>query len=208
MTQSRPTAVLLFGPPGVGKGTQGTLLGEIPGFRHVSTGDMFRSMEPASPLGRKIRSFTRVGKLVPDALTIQIFRAFVEDDINSERFAPHEEILILDGIPRNVEQVELVSADMDVAQVIHLVCEDEEKMIRRIRTRADKEHRADDAREEIVRHRFQVYEEQSAPVLKCYPSDIVVDIPADGTPAEVLYDLLGQLIPVQNAHLNNGQELG
>ncbi len=197
----RPTAVLLFGPPGVGKGTQGRLLGHIPGFRHVSTGEMFRSMDPGSPLGKKIRRYTREGMLVPDALTIQIFRAYIEDDVNCGRFVPTEELLILDGIPRNTQQVELIAADMDVAMVIHLVCEDEEKMIRRIRQRAEREHRTDDAREDVVRHRFEVYREQSAPVLNCYPEDIIIDVPADGTPAEVLYELLGHLIPVQNSHM-------
>lgn len=208
MTQARPNAVLLFGPPGVGKGTQGGLLGCIPGFRHVSTGEMFRSMDAGAPLGRKIRSFTKEGKLVPDALTIQIFRAFVEDDINSDRFSPDREVLILDGIPRNVQQVELIAADMDVALVVHLVCHDEEKMIERIRARAEREQRADDAREEVVRHRFEVYEEQSAPVLDCYPAEVVVDVPSDGTPAEVLLELLSHLVPVQNDHLQrNGSAI-
>jgi adenylate kinase len=206
MRDKRHTAVLLFGPPGVGKGTQGGLVGNIPGFRHVSTGEMFRSMDPTSPLGKKVRSFTREGKLVPDALTIQIFRAHIEDDINSKRFDPNEEVLILDGIPRNAQQVELIAADMDVRQVIHLVCRDEEKMIQRIRSRAAREHRVDDAREDVVRHRFEVYRQQSAPVLNCYPSDMIVDVEADGTPAEVVRELLNHLIPIQNAHLERNQK--
>lgn len=206
MIDQRHHAVLLFGPPGVGKGTQGGLVGNIPGFRHVSTGEMFRSMDPTSPLGKKVRSFTREGKLVPDALTIQIFRAHIEDDINSGRFDPDEEILILDGIPRNAQQVELIAADMDVKLVIHLVCRDEERMIARIRSRAEREHRVDDAREEIVRHRFEVYRQQSAPVLNCYPADMIVDVPADGTPAEVVRELLNHLIPIQNAHLRRNAD--
>ncbi|MFK7821822.1 MAG: adenylate kinase family protein [Planctomycetaceae bacterium] len=203
MLDQRHTAVLLFGPPGVGKGTQGGLIGNIPGFRHVSTGEMFRSMDPTTPLGKKVRSFTRDGNFVPDALTIQIFRAFIEDDINSGRFHPQDEILLLDGIPRNAQQVEFIAADMDVRLVVHLVCRDEEKMIRRIRDRAAREHRVDDAREEVVRHRFEVYRQQSAPVLNCYPPDMIVDVPADGSPAEVMRDLLNKMIPIQNAHLQN-----
>lgn len=202
MQTTRHTAVLLFGPPGVGKGTQGQLLGSVPGFRHVSTGDMFRSMDPNSPLGKKVRNYTREGNFVPDALTIQIFRAFLEDDIDSGRFNPSEEVLVLDGIPRSTQQVELIAADMDVRLLIHLICRDEDKMVERIRARAEREHRVDDAREEIVRHRFNVFRQQSAPVLNCYTGDMVVDVPADGTPAEVLRELLGHLIPVQNAHLN------
>lgn len=207
MIDQRHSAVLLFGPPGVGKGTQGGLIGNIPGFRHVSTGEMFRSMDPASPMGKKVRSFTREGRLVPDALTIQIFRAFIEDDINSDRFKPEEEVLILDGIPRNAQQVELVAADMDVQLVIHLVCKDEERMIERIRMRAEREHRVDDAREEVVRHRFEVYRQQSSPVLNCYTSNMIVDVPADGTPAEVVRELLNHLIPIQNRHLERMGEI-
>lgn len=201
MLDQRYTAVLLFGPPGVGKGTQGGLIGNIPGFSHVSTGQMFRSMDPTSPLGKKVRSFTREGNFVPDALTIQIFRAFIEDDISSNRFDPETDVLLLDGIPRNTQQVESVASDMDVRLVLHLVCRDEERMIKRIRARAEREHRVDDAREEIVRHRFDVFREQSAPVLNCYPSDMIVDVPADGTPAEVMHELLSHLIPIQNEHL-------
>lgn len=200
MLEMRPSAVLLFGPPGVGKGTQGRLLGSIPGFRHVSTGDMFRSMDPHSPLGKKVRSFTRGGKLVPDALTIQIFRAYLEDDMNCNRFDPATEVLILDGIPRNTQQVEHVATDMDVKKVIHLECRDLDQMVRRIQLRAQQEHRVDDASEEVVRHRFDVYREQSAPVLNCYTDDMVISVNADGTPAEVLRSLLDELIPIQNAH--------
>ncbi len=200
MYKTRPKAVLLFGPPGVGKGTQGRLLGSIPGFQHVSTGEMFRSMDANTPLGRKVRGFIRDGNFVPDALTIQIFRAHVEDDIETGAFDPETELLILDGIPRTATQVEMIAANMDVLKLIHLVCADEERMIERIRLRAEREHRVDDAKEEVVRHRFEVYREQSAPVLNCYPTDMIVDVPADGGHAQVLHNLLGLLVPIQNEH--------
>ena len=205
MQDKRPTAVLLFGPPGVGKGTQGSLLDSIPGFKHVSTGEMFRSMDGNGPLGRKVRGYTKKGNFVPDALTIQIFRAHIEDYVATGTFNPADELLILDGIPRNTVQVELITADMNVRKVIHLVCRDEEKMIERIRLRAERENRADDARKEIVRHRFKVYEEQSAPVLNCYTKDMIVDVPADGEPAEVLHGLLGLLIPIRQSAFGPGE---
>lgn len=197
MQRPRPNAVLLFGPPGVGKGTQGHLLGGIPGYKHVSTGEMFRSMDENTPLGRKVRSYTKDGNFVPDALTIQIFRAHIEDYIDTGAFDPAEQLLILDGIPRNAVQVEMITADMNVLKLVHLVCRDEERMIERIRLRAEREHRADDAREEVVRHRFDVYREQSAPVLNCYTSDMIVDVHADAEPAEVLYDILSLLNPIR-----------
>ncbi len=205
MENKRPSAVLLFGPPGVGKGTQGSLLGSIPGFKHVSTGEMFRSMDENGPLGRKVRGYTKKGNFVPDALTIQIFRAHIEDYIATGAFNPEEELLILDGIPRNPVQVEMITADANILKLVHLICRDEEKMIERIRIRADRENRADDAREEIVRHRFAVYREQSAPVLNCYTKSMLVDVPADGEPAEVLHDLLGLLVPIRQAAFGAGE---
>jgi len=205
MQNKRPTAVLLFGPPGVGKGTQGNLLNSIPGFKHVSTGEMFRSMDANGPLGRKVRGYTKQGNFVPDALTIQIFRAHIEDYVATGTFNPEDELLILDGIPRNAVQVEMITADMNVLKVVHLICRDEDKMIERIRLRAERENRADDAREEIVRHRFEVYREQSAPVLNCYTKDMIVDVPADGEPAEVLHGLLGLLIPIRQSAFGPGE---
>jgi len=203
MTQKRFRSVLLFGPPGVGKGTQGGILGTIPGFFHLSVGDVFRSIDIGSPDGREVYKFSSQGQLVPDELTIKIWKKALNAYIALSRYKPREDLLVLDGIPRNPNQIELVQDHLDIRQVIHLQCSDEEDMIHRIRRRAIRENRADDANEGIIRERFLVYHKRSAPLLNFF-GDIVHSVDANGSPAEVLQQVLSKVIPIQNAHFAEG----
>ena len=193
-------SILLFGPPGVGKGTQGMILGSVPGFFHLSVGDVFRSIDIGSEDGQEICRYSSEGQLVPDDLTVKIWKKALHAYIALSRFKPREDILVLDGIPRNVSQTELVKDHLDIRRVIHLECSDEEEMIFRMRRRAIRENRADDANEDVIRERFKVFREKSAAVLDCYPADIISTIDANGSPAEVLSRILNALIPVQNEH--------
>lgn len=203
MSQSRYKTVLLFGAPGVGKGTQGKILGTIPGFYHLSCGDVFRSLDINSPEGREIYKFSSRGELVPNETTIRVWKRALDAYTTLSYYKPHEDILILDGLPRNRQQAELIEDHIDVKRIIHLTCKDEEAMIHRMRRRAIRENRADDADEKVVRHRFQVYNNESAAVLEYYPSSIISQIDAIGSPAEVLMEVLECLIPVQNEHFRN-----
>ena len=110
----RYKTLLLFGPPGVGKGTQGKLLSNIPGLRHLATGDMFRSLDPASELGRKFHDVSSRGELVPDELTIACWQKYVCGLVSGGGYAPSRDILILDGIPRSVTQAEAMDEHIDV----------------------------------------------------------------------------------------------
>ena len=193
-------SILLFGPPGVGKGTQGAILGSVPGFFHLSVGDVFRSIDIGSEDGQEIYQYSSRGELVPDDLTVKIWKKALNAYIALSRFKPHEDILVLDGIPRNVSQTELVKDHLDIRKVIHLKCSDEEEMIHRMRRRAIRENRADDANEDVIRQRFEVFRKKSAAVLSCYPTDIVSTVNANGSPAEVLARILEATIPVQNEH--------
>ncbi len=87
---SHPTyrAILLFGTPGVGKGTQGQRIGSLPHYRHVSMGELFRSVDSESPLGKEVRSYTERGVLVPDELTIRIFQHAIARMVTSKQFDP------------------------------------------------------------------------------------------------------------------------
>ncbi|MEC7385028.1 MAG: nucleoside monophosphate kinase, partial [Planctomycetota bacterium] len=96
---SRFHAILLFGYPGAGKGTQGDRLGSRKGFFHLATGDVFRSMDPDSEHGREFQYYAAKGLLVPDSLTMAIFRSYLYNQIAAERFQPEKEMLLLDGIP-------------------------------------------------------------------------------------------------------------
>ena len=191
-------SVLLFGPPGVGKGTQGGILRNVPGFFHLSVGDVFRSIDIGSPDGKEIYQYSSKGQLVPDELTVKIWKKALNAYVALSWYKPHEDLLILDGIPRNEAQTELVKDHLDIVQVINLACTDVEDMIHRMRRRAIRENRADDANEDVIRQRFKIFAEKSALVLKKYPPEIIRTIEATGSPAEVFKEVLSCVIPLQN----------
>lgn len=192
----RYRSLLLFGGPGVGKGTQGSLLGRIPSFRHISTGDMFRRLDEGSELGRLFADFSARGDLVPDDLTIRAWEQEVNRLIEAGEYNPAKDILVLDGIPRSVNQCQIMASKIDVQLIVHLTCADPEVMYERLRRRALKQGRTDDAREEVVKHRWEVYLDDTAPVLGFYDPSLVREIEAEGHPARVLWRLLGEAAPL------------
>lgn len=200
---SRYRSILLFGPPGAGKGTQGKILGSVPGFFHLSVGDVFRSIDIGSPTGRQIYKYTSNGQLVPDELTVQIWKKTVDAYVALSTYKPREDLLVLDGIPRNIVQTELVKDHLDILQVVSLNCESEEDMILRMRRRAIRENRADDANEEVIRSRFRIFHSVSEPVLECYSDKIISTVEANGSPAEVFQQILTAVVPIQNKHFQD-----
>ncbi|MDE0185048.1 MAG: nucleoside monophosphate kinase [Candidatus Poribacteria bacterium] len=201
----RHKTLLLFGAPGVGKGTQGKMLGSIPGFFHLSSGDIFRALDANSKLGKLFHDYSSRGELVPDDITIQICTEFISDLTAESGYEFGTSLLILDGIPRNVNQAHLMAAQVDVLKIVHLVCEDLETLIARLRGRAIKENRTDDAQESVIRRRWEVYREETSPLLEHYPESIIANVNGIGSPAEVLYRILEVLIPLQNHHLDSPQ---
>lgn len=193
----RYKTVLLFGAPGSGKGTQGRILGSIPGFYHFACGDVFRSLDLQSDVGRKFWEYSSRGELVPDEFTIDLWKNYIKGMEWVNRFHPETEILVLDGIPRNVEQAHLMEDLLDVVKIIHLVCGDLNKMVERLKRRALKENRIDDASDVVIRKRMEVYEKETAPVLGFYPKDRVVQIDATMSQMEVLSKLISILVPVK-----------
>jgi adenylate kinase len=161
----RYKSMLLFGPPGVGKGTQGKLLGQIPGFLHLATGDIFRALDKESELGKQFLHYSSRGELVPDDLTIQVWQQHVRDLIENEKYNPDSDMLILDGMPRSINQAKIIGEHIEVLKIIHLVAADINEMVERMKGRARREGRHDDADEKVIRRRFEVYEQETAPVL-------------------------------------------
>ena len=100
--------ILLFGAPGAGKGTQGKILGTIPHFFHCACGDVFRSLSASNPLAKIFIEYTGRGQLVPDEPTVKLWRNFIKNSEHSGRFHPKEDVLVLDGIPRNLHQAEML----------------------------------------------------------------------------------------------------
>jgi len=189
-------AALIFGVPGAGKGTQGEILTRIPGFFHLSSGVIFRKLDSHSQEGRIVKEYSAKGELAPDDVTIRIFLNWLEAQRAAERFRPREHLLLLDGIPRNIHQCEMLSKFIDVKLLLHLTCDDEEAMIERIRRRAALENRIDDASDTVTRKRFEVYRRETAPVLEYYPAEVVRNIESTGIHAEVLLECLKFLVPV------------
>ncbi|HEY7117888.1 MAG TPA: nucleoside monophosphate kinase [Tepidisphaeraceae bacterium] len=199
MTQHRYKTILLFGAPGSGKGTQGKILGTIPGFFHSSTGDIFRSLDLQSPTGRTVWDYTSKGKLVPDELTIKIWTQYLKGMEMINQFHPEAEIIVLDGLPRSVNQARILEESIDVLKVIHLVA-DQGKMVERLRRRALKENRIDDASDEVIAKRFDVYEKQTKPVLDYYPDEKIVHIDGAQSQIRVLGEIIKVLVPLKENH--------
>lgn len=199
----RYKTILLFGAPGSGKGTQGKILGQIPGFYHLSCGEVFRTLDIHSTLGRVFYEHSSRGELVPDGVTVEMWAENIKAQTILSLYKPHVDLLILDGIPRNLHQSELMREYIDVLEIVHLVCRDKDAMIERLRRRALKENRADDAREDVIQRRWQVYEEETFPVLDQYPPDIIREVDAVGSPAAVLQHVLKALVPIQETHFQN-----
>ncbi len=188
---------LILGAPGSGKGTQGKVLGSIPRFHHLACGDVFRSLDTRTTLGQKFVEYSSRGELVPDDVTVQLWRANIIQRVDSHQFKPEIDFLVLDGIPRNVEQAKYMEEDIEVLKVFHLSCPDRTELTRRLRKRALKDNRFDDANESVIQNRFATYEAETKPILDHYAGERIVDIDASQSPAKVLYDILGSVMTLE-----------
>jgi adenylate kinase len=191
--------ILLFGAPGSGKGTQGKILAAIPGFFHCACGDIFRSLDLQSEMGRTCWEYSSRGELVPDEITVRLWKDYIKGMELVNRFHSETEILVLDGIPRNKHQAELMDDTVDVAAVIYLVCTDLKKMVERLRRRALRENRFDDANDKVIQHRLKVYEQETKPVLAHYPADKILQVDATMSQIQVLSELVKVLAPIKVA---------
>ena len=192
--QQKYRTILLFGAPGAGKGTIGKALGAIPGFFHCACGDVFRNLDLSTPLGRVFLEYSSKGLLVPDDTTIQLWKDAIDGQVGTHRFAPERDLLVLDGIPRDATQARIMEEYITVERIFHLVCSDEDLMFERLKRRAIKENRLDDASDVVIRRRLAVYEEETQPILDHYPAARVEFIDAVESPAKVLYQILGKII--------------
>lgn len=191
---------LLFGPPGSGKGTQGKTLGTIPRYFHCACGDVFRSIDTRTEIGRAFLDYSSKGELVPDEITVKLWKARIDAAVDGHNFKPDIDTLVLDGIPRNVGQAKIMDDLIDVQKVFHLSCPNRSELFSRLKKRALKDNRLDDANEEVIKRRLATYEEESKPVLAYYGKDRITSIDAMEPPAKVLLHILESVNGINGQH--------
>lgn len=184
--------LILFGPPGSGKGTQAAKLIEKYNLLHISTGDLFRyEIGNETPLGLEAKSYIDKGELVPDSVTIGMLRNKVEAN-------PDVAGYIFDGFPRTIPQSEaldILMAEMgqEISKLIMLSVDDEE-IVKRLLERGKTSGRKDDADESVIRNRIQVYKENTFPVYDFYAQKgKSVKLDGVGSIAEIADRLNGQI---------------
>ncbi|MDE0545337.1 adenylate kinase [Microbacterium sp. C7(2022)] len=185
------TRLLIVGPQGSGKGTQGVRVAEAFGIPAISTGDMFRAaVSGGSDLGNQVKAIIEAGDLVPDSLTSAVVRDRLAQDDAAEGF-------LLDGYPRNLGQVGDLDAflqgrDEQLDAVIELSVPRDES-ISRLSLRAQEQGRTDDT-EEVIANRLGIYERETAPILDVYRERGIVDaIDGVGTLDEIEQRIIAAL---------------
>src|SRR5688572_20503131 len=158
--------IILFGPPGSGKGTQSEKLVEKYGLVHLSTGDLLRKERKLkTPLGIEAQQFIDKGQLVPDEVVIGMISTALDENVGAKGF-------LFDGFPRTVAQSEALDKLLqlkgsDISLVLFLEV-NEEELIRRLVNRAKTSERSDDADEAVLRRRQEVYKNETLPVAAYY----------------------------------------
>jgi adenylate kinase len=191
-----PLDIVILGPPGAGKGTQGKLIAADAGIPHVNTGEMFRAECAAgTELGERVRSILDDGDLVPDEVTIEVVRARLGQDDTARGF-------VLDGFPRTLAQAEaldrvLTEIDRGELCVVLDFQVSDEIALQRLLGRAGVEGRSDDA-PNLVKHRLDLYHEKGEPLVEYYRArGLLVGIHADRTVEEVFAEVQQVLAAAQ-----------
>ena len=158
--------IILFGPPGAGKGTQSAKLIDKYELTHLSTGDVFRyNIKNETELGVLAKSFIDKGELVPDEVTNNMVKDFLVRNANEKGF-------IFDGYPRTIaqgENLDIVLTEVDTSVTMMLALEvDEDELVKRLLERGETSGRVDDQNEDTIRNRFKVYQEETSPLAQFY----------------------------------------
>ena len=158
--------LILFGPPGAGKGTQSEKILAKYNLKHISTGDLLRAERQAgTELGNQANEFISKGELVPDAVVIGMVKNFMTENHSANGF-------IFDGFPRTIAQAEaldsmLVDFNTEISIVLGLEV-NEDELVKRLLLRGQTSGRADDQNEETIRNRFQEYLNKTLPIQNYY----------------------------------------
>jgi adenylate kinase len=188
--------IILFGPPGSGKGTQATSIEEKYNLHHISTGDLFRhELKNNTDLGKKIQKYLDSGQLVPDEITILMLKNKILSYTDPNGF-------LLDGFPRNIAQAEsLLELFNGLNSDVHLLVSldvPEEEIVARILNRGKTSGRTDDNDESVIRGRYKVYEEVTDPVFDYFHSmNKASKVNGIGT----IEEIFGRIVAVIDKHV-------
>jgi adenylate kinase len=186
---------LLIGAPGAGKGTQATRIAEHFGVAHISSGELLRDhVKRGTATGRAAQEYMERGDLVPDAVVLDMLRKPVVAASQANGY-------VLDGFPRTVDQAEAayaVAKDLGVSVQIAVNLEVEpDSLVERLVARGEESGRPDDT-EEVIRHRIEVYEEHTRPLLEYYRSrERLISVNGDRPVEEVTWSVVVQLQQAQ-----------
>jgi adenylate kinase len=184
--------IIMFGPPGAGKGTQAKLLSDRFGFSYIATGDMFRShIKNGTDLGKLAQFYIHKGDLVPDEVTINMIKEEIGNSPDAKGF-------IFDGFPRTTVQAEVLeeflkNADQKIDAVFALEVP-EDILVERILNRGKTSGRKDDTDPETIRHRLNKYHTETEPLKDYYEKKQVLH-PIDGLQSiEEIHELISSVI--------------
>jgi len=189
--------LILFGPPGSGKGTQSEKIVEKFDLKHLSTGDLLRrEIAEKTPLGMEAKSFMEKGQLVPDEVVIGMIDSSLEKNPNAKGF-------LFDGFPRTVAQAEALDKLLSfkktsISKVLALDVSEEE-LVKRLLKRGESSGRSDDINEEIIRKRFAVYKKDTSAVAEHYKAMGKFETVKGEGSVEEIFDALSNAIETQMA---------
>ncbi len=187
------SGILLFGPPGSGKGMLGKFLSSAGSQYHLSTGDIFRALPSSSPAGKLFYSYASRGLLVPDDPTIEIWRRYVQGLMAINAFNPESQDILLDGMPRTLKQAEILQNFVHVRHVIVLEVSNKEELLFRMQKKMRLEGRVEEIEMKVLEKRLEVYEKGIGALLDFYPHHLISKINGGQRPLEVLRDVLVRL---------------
>ena len=183
--------LILFGPPGAGKGTQATKITEKYGWVHVSTGDILRAeVSLGTPLGLKVREVMEAGRLVSDELLIEIMESVYKKNNSAKGF-------LLDGFPRTLNQaaeLDLMLAKLGTGISMVLSLEvDEDELVKRLLNRALEQGRKDDS-EDVIKNRLAQYHQHTKPLIDFYKTKNLLENVFGVGDIETIFDSLCNVI--------------